>query len=116
MGSRELDRRDTDLALERPAQMALADPELAREDSHGTPVECSGANAQRGSEGEARDGIDRRPPGSELGPTAQAGPVPGALRRGGRDEEAAMARRRNARRADWPAVDGGRDDADDKDP
>src|SRR4029077_427573 len=72
MRLRELERRDAELPLERAAQVPLADAELSRQVRHGAVVERDGTDAQRGREGEARDGVDRRPPRGQLGAAAEA--------------------------------------------
>ena len=70
MRLRKLYRSYADFALERTSQMPLADVELS---PHGTTVERAGADAKRGGEGQARDGVDRRPPRSKLEPAAYPG-------------------------------------------
>src|SRR5258706_5463546 len=111
----KLDGRYADLALESTTQVSLADVELSRQVRHGATVERAGADANCCREGEARNGVDRRLARSELGAAAQAGAISRTLGRRGGHEEATMTRNRDSRRADRPAIDPGRDDADEED-
>ena len=114
MGLRELERRDAELALEHPAEMAVAHTELAGELPDAAAVERARADPVGRDPCEAGDGIDDRPAGRELGPAAQTRPKAGPLSGGRGVEEPAPVVIRNAGRAHRPAVDPGGGDADEE--
>ena len=106
------------MLLEQPPQLPLADAEPfgQRIDARALAVE----RAVRDQGKAARDRVRRAAPRAEVGrrlrPAAQAGAEAGLLRRGGAGEEAAILELGGARRADRPAIDPGRGDADEQAP
>jgi len=81
MRLRQLERRHSDLALERAPQMALTDAKLSRQIRDAAAVQRPRRNPLRRHLREPRDRGERgRPPsGRELRPTPQARPEPRPL-------------------------------------
>src|SRR5262249_24900034 len=110
MRLRELDRRHTQLELERSPQLATGDPELARQCVDALAIERARGNARRGGLRESRYRVDASEARRQLRTTAQTGPISSALRGGCIREEPAVPAERRARGADRPAVDARRRD------
>jgi hypothetical protein len=115
VGLGQLDRRHTQLALQGATKVAVAHPELARELRNPTAIERAGANPMRGHLRQAGHGIDQRSSRSQLRPAAETGPEPRLLGRCGRFEEPPPLVIRHPGRADRPAVDPRRGNADEED-
>src|SRR5687768_2163266 len=84
--------------------MTFADAEVAREVGDASAVERAGGDAMRGDVCEARDRVDERASGRELGPAAKTGAEAGAFGRGRRLEESPAFGIRDARRTDRSAI------------
>ncbi len=111
---RVLDRRNAELGIEDPPQMAARHADALGQMLDAAGVEHAVLDQVDGALREPRDRVDARIAGGELGPAAQARPVAFHLGGRGAREEVTVLAARQPHRADGPAVDARRRHADEE--
>jgi hypothetical protein len=111
---RVFDRRDAELRVEDPPQVAARHAHARRQMLDAALVEHAVLDQVDGALREPRDRVDARIAGRELRPAAQARPIAFDFGSGGAREEVAILAARQAHRAHRPAIDARRRHADEE--